>query len=127
MVDKSKDVIERKKIPMPLPELLPGLCNKAQVELIRKYIYRGAAFIVLGSEFAPITQMQKAIYREMTMPCSNGIMMYDSRTPFKKQYEREIVTISLNDEGNKNLVHSIKLLGAVRSKTLYAYNSVKGE
>lgn len=55
----------------------------------------------------------------MKLPTYNGACIYDARVQVRKAYNRDTVTITLNDYGNSNIVESIKRLGPLRSTTLY--------
>lgn len=83
--------------------------------------------MVFGSENSPRRELLNSIRLELKNPTSNGIMVYDANVPYKSQQDRDVIQVSVNDWGNANIIHSIKRLGAERSRTLYAYNPVDEE
>ena len=101
---------------------LANLISGKEYKILKREINAGSAIILLGSESSPIPEYRKAIMLEMRKPADNGVMQYDAYIPFKPQWKRPIVTVSLFDYGNKIIVHSIKRLGPVRSRTLFATN-----
>lgn len=121
MVNKKKGVFKRKEYPVAKDSLLNDIANEDQIKIIKSHLRKGSAFVVLGSEHSPRKELLKAIRLEMRSPTSNGIMIYDAIVPYKEQQERDILTVSINDHGNANIIHSIKRLGAERSRTLYCF------
>ena len=89
-------------------------------DILCSEIKKGSAIMLLGSENSPIPEYSKAIRLEMRKPTGNGIVCYDAYVAFKPQWKRPVITVSLFDYGNQIIVHSIKRLGPIRSKTLYA-------
>ena len=119
---KKEHIKKRESVPKQTSELLESFANAEQLSLLRKLMKQGAAFIVLGTEGAPVAEFYKGLTQEMRKPTSNGVSCYDARVPFYNQWERDIITISINDFGNANYVDSIKRLDGVRTRTLYSYN-----
>ena len=101
---------------------LADLIGGKEYKILKKEIKSGSAIILLGSESSPIPEYKKAIRLEMRKPTGNGVVQYDAYVPFKPQWKRPVVTVSLFDYGNKVIVHSIKRLGPIRSRTLFAAN-----
>lgn len=121
MTNKKKGTFKRKDYPKAKDSRLPDFANDEQLKILRKLISNGSAIMVFGSEHSPRKVLLNCFRMEMVSPTSNGIMIYDANVPYKEQQERDVITISVNDWGNKNIIHSIKRLGAERSRTLYSY------
>lgn len=121
MVNKKKGVFKRKEYPVAKDSKLNDIADKDQLKILKGHLKKGSAFIVLGSVHSPRKELLNAIRLEMKSPTSNGIMTYDANVPYKEQQERDIITVSINDHGNANIIHSIKRLGAERSRTLYSF------
>lgn len=117
---KKKEAFKRKVQPKKKDIELSELCDEFAYPVLKKEIKAGSAVIFLGSEFSAIDQFRLATRLEMRKPTDNGICMYDAYIPFTTPCLRPIITVSLFDNGNKVRVHSIKKLGSIRSKTLYA-------
>lgn len=113
--------------PLTKSKLLEKYCDDEQLALIRNLVSNGCAFIILGSDHAPVREFQKGLMQEMYQPTSNSVAIYDTYYKFKYNFERDIITISLNDTSNTHtsIVDSIKRLDRYRSKTLYTYHYVK--
>lgn len=115
--------------PLTKSKLLEKYCNDEQLALIRDLVSKGCAFIILGDVHAPVREFQKGLMQEMYQPTCNGVALYDTYYKFKYNFERDIITISLNDTSNTHIsiVDSIKRLDRYRSKTLYTYHYDKKE
>ncbi len=95
-------------------------CNQEEFNLIKKWMKKGAVFIVLGSEYTDTELFHKGLYQIMYAPTSNGAAVYDSHYQFRKAFDRPYVVITLNDPCNlDHKIDNIKLLQRYRSKTLY--------
>lgn len=101
---------------------LSQLIGGKEYDILLREIKKGTAILLMGSESSPIPKYSKAIRLEMRKPTGNGVVSYDAYVPFKPQWKRPVITVSLFDYGNKVIVHSIKRLGPIRSKTLFAAN-----
>lgn len=121
-IKKREYIKKRKTFPQPTSDVLDSFTTKEQRALLRKLVKQGAAFIVLGSQNSPKAEFYKGLCQEMRQPTSNGVSCYDSRVPYKNQFDRDVITISINDWGNSNYVDSIKRLDGVRTRTLYTFN-----
>lgn len=121
MTNKNAGVFKRKKYPTAKNSKLPDYLNPEQLKILRTCMERGSAIIFLGTENSPKDVLLKLVGYEMVKPTNNGIMVYDANVPYTSQSERDIITLSVNDWGNKNYVHSIKRIGPIRSRTLYAW------
>lgn len=121
MVSKKKGTFKRKDYPKAKDSKLPDFASPEQLKIINRCLKNGSAFIILGSEHSPRKELLNCLRLEMKSPTSNGVMAYDANIPYTEQCARDIITISINDWGNKNIIHSIKRLGPERSRTLYAY------
>ena len=126
---KTKGFVKKSKLqPATKSKLLESYCDNEQLAIIRDLVSKGSAFIILGSEYAPVREFQKGLMQEMYSPTSNGVAIYDTHYRFKYNNERDVITISLNDTSNThiNFVDSIKRLDTYRSKTLYTYHYTGG-
>lgn len=119
----KKDAFIRNPQPQKKDIELCELIDGDAYKILLREIKKGSAIILLGSENSPIPEYLKAIRLEMRKPTGNGVTSYDAYVPFKPQWKRPVITVSLFDYGNKVIVHSIKRLGPVRSKTLFAANT----
>ena len=117
---KKEHIMKRKVVPKQKSYLLDTYCDDEQHAIIRNLIEAGSTFILLGSEHAPKHEFYKGLMQEMYSPTFNGACVYDSWYKFRNAFDRPIITIALNDAGNKNIVDSIKRLNATRSRTLYS-------
>lgn len=124
MNDKKKGVFKRKEYPAAKFSELPDYADIEQRKILLREVKRGSAFIVLGSKHSPRKELLACLRLEMKSPTSNGLMVYDANIPYREQQERDVITVSINDWGNSNIIHSIKRLGLERSRTLYAFNPV---
>ena len=115
---KRKPVKDRITKDKELHDLLKG----TPYEILKSEVDKGTAIILLGTENSPIPEYTKALRLLMRKPTSNGLTMYDAYVAFRPQWKRPIITVSLFDYGNEVIVHSIKRLGPIRSKTLYSTN-----
>lgn len=120
MKDKKSGVFKRKQYPNPKEGTIKDFADAQQLKILKKLLKQGAAFIVIGSENSPRAELMAALRFEMRTPVYSGVVAYDANVPYKTPFDRDVVTISINDWGNKNYIHSIKKLGAERSRTLYA-------
>lgn len=121
MSNKRKDnhVFVRKVFPIAISENLEKFIDDETADLIRSYSLKGAAFIVLGTENSPKREFLKALGEEMRRPMNNGICVYDASIPFKHQFDRPIITVCLNDWGNKQTIDAVRSMGLNRMRTLY--------
>lgn len=120
---KMKSVKKTKTVPKEKSRILQDdfRIPMEVLNLIKKQIRRGAAFIVLGSEHTNTREFYKGIIQLMSAATYNGVAVYDSTYKFRNGFDRPIITISLNDPCNETKVDSIKLLRRYRSETLYTY------
>lgn len=127
MSNKRKDpyTFERKVMPIAISENLEKFIDDETADLIRSYSLKGAAFIVLGTENSPKREFLKALGEEMRRPMNNGLCVYDASIPFKYQFNRPIVTVSLNDWGNKQTIDAVRSIGVNRLRTLYVRHYIK--
>ena len=95
--------------------------NDDAAEVIMNCIDKGNAIICVGSGNGPIEAIQKGIHKSMWVPCNNGVAIYDNSVPVRKQYQRDIVIIYVNDFGSETYIDSIKELNVKRTKVLYKY------
>ena len=127
---KTKGFVKKSKTqPLTKSRILETMCDNEQLALIRDLVSKGSAFIILGAEHAPVREFQKGLMQVMYSPTCNGVSLYDTYYKFKYNFERDIITISLNDTSNTHIsiVDSIKRLSRYRTKTLYTYHYEKGE
>lgn len=118
---KKKEAFKRELQPKKKDIELAELCkDSVACNILIKEIKAGSVIILLGGEFSPIEDYRRAMRLEMRKPTDNGVCMYDAYVPFTSPAMRPIVTVSLFDNGNETIVHSIKRLGSIRSKTIYA-------
>lgn len=117
---KKEHIKKRRVVPLKSSPILTKYVDSDVYKLIKKLIRDGSAFIVLGGEFAPTQEFYKGLCEEMYKPTSNGIACYDVAYKYRYAWDRPIVTISINDNGNKQIVDSIKRLDRVRTRTLYS-------
>lgn len=122
MIDKKKGVFKRKVYPTAQNSKLPDYFDKESLKVLRKCMKNGSAIILMGSEHSPRDVIRRLMGYEMVKPSTNGIMIYDANVLYKPQSNRDIITVSVNDWGNKFYCHSIKKLGPIRSRTLYAHD-----
>lgn len=59
----------------------------------------GAAILCIGSLNSPIDDVMKGIHKSMWVPCNNGVVIYDNSVPFRKQHQRDVVAVYINDWG----------------------------
>lgn len=93
-------------------------------KIILKLVDKGYAIVCIGTANSPIEEISKGIQRSMYIPVYNGVAMFDSAVPFRKQYQRKIATIYINDFGNEVYIDSIRELDVKRSKTLYSHTYI---
>lgn len=122
MANKPKKdyVTKRSAVPQKTGDLLSAVKLPEVHKVIMSQIAKGASFICFGSDNAPKEEILKAIASEMFRPTSNGVALYDARYVFDKQCNRPVVIIGVNDNGNKLIIDSIRLLKLPKSKTLYS-------
>lgn len=117
---KKEYVTKRNAVPQKAGNLLNVVVSSDAYNTIMSQIKRGSAFVCFGSENAPKEEVLQAIASKMFRPTSNGVALYDSRYVFDKQCNRPVVIIGVNDNGNKLIIDSIRLLKLPKSQTLYS-------
>lgn len=118
----KKGAFVRKEQPQKKDIELSSLLSGVPYDILLNEIKKGSAIMLLGTENSPIPEYSKAIRLEMRKPTGNGVVCYDAYVAFKPQWKRPVVTVSLFDYGNAIIVHSIRRLGPIRSRTLYSAN-----
>ncbi len=100
---------------------LSSLCSEEQIKLLTNAATRGGAFICSGHAHAPYGDFYKGLRMLMHTPTFNGLTVFDSNIVFKQNWMRPIYVLTLNDAGNKNILHSIRELqsGKLRQRYLF--------
>lgn len=131
---------------MPAKKMKASKCKKAprekskileeeflkpnELALVKKWIKKGAIFVVLGSEFTYTKKFYQGLSQLMYQPTYNGAAMYDAYYQFHDNFLRPYIAIGLNDPNNfDHHIDNIKLLDRYRSRTLYTVqydDDVKG-
>lgn len=116
-----KNVFKREEVQQKKYKDLTDFCSGEVLDLVRKAARRGDVIVLrCNGDYTPIEDFFKALWNEMKIPASNGASIYDCGVVFRKAYEREVTVITLNDNGNEDIVERIQTLGATRHKTLYS-------
>ena len=124
MEKKNRSLVKKKKsvAPSEKSKVLEKLCSGEQLSVIKKLAKEGCVFVVLGSECADVGLFYKGLREIMQQPVFNGVCVYDAWYEFRHQWKRSVVTVSINDTNNVNIVDSIKKLQSTRTKTLYTFH-----
>lgn len=117
---RRKEVKQKEK-----KTLLPTFMSEEQIELLKDYIKRGAVFTATGSVHAPKREVLRGLTQEMKSPTFNGFACYDARVAIKEATERPFIILTLNDFGNKNILHSIREVKGEKIYFRYRYKDPK--
>lgn len=115
---KRKTVKPKKEKKNPLDLL----CNEEQRAKLKEIAFRGGVVICTGSTYAPYEDFYKGMRMYMKNPTFNGVALFDTHSIFKKNWMRPIYVLTLNDVGNKNVLHSIRELKGGKLYQRYLYH-----
>lgn len=105
--------------PREKSKYLEEVCDEEQLNEIKKWMDKGAVFIVLGSEYTYTKEFYKGLHQLMYSPVFNGSSIYDSHYKYRNAFDRPYIAIGLNDACNESRVDNIKQLSRYRNKTMY--------
>lgn len=115
---KRKTVKPKKEKKNPLDLL----CNEEQRAKLKEIAFRGGVVICTGSTYAPYEDFYKGMRMYMKNLTFNGVALFDTHSIFKKNWMRPIYVLTLNDVGNKNVLHSIRELKGGKLYQWYLYH-----
>lgn len=100
-------------------QYLEEVCTEEQLEEIKKWMKKGAVFLVLGSDYTYTREFYKGLHQLMYSPVFNGAAIYDSHYKYVNAFDRPYIKIGLNDACNESRIDNIQRLDRYRSKTVY--------
>lgn len=124
-MSKPKEKPFKRKVVKPKKEKknpLDLLCNDEQRAKLKEIASRGGVVICTGSAYAPYEDFYKGVRMYMKNPTFNGVALFDTHAIFKKNWMRPIYVLTLNDVGNKNVLHSIRELKSGKLYQRYLYH-----
>lgn len=104
------------------PNPLDLLCSSYQRELLKEIAQIGGVIICSGSDGAPVTEFYRGCRMYMRNPTFNGVAMFDTHIVYKNNWLRPTYILTLNDVGNRNILHSIRELKNGRLLQRYLYH-----
>lgn len=107
--------------PREKSKYLEEVCDSEQLAEIKKWMAKGAVFVVLGSDYSYTKEFYKGLHQLMYSPVHNGACVYDSHYKFQNAFDRPYIMIGLNDACNGSRIDNMKLLNRYRNKTVYTY------